>query len=140
MQYLNTNTTITKSKHYENNWGYKYVKDIVRILYDIDMYTSFSVFFFWWWNITFVENFPKRDICLFLCLVTSNNSCDIPTSTNILTVSVTCDISISSRILTMSVTYSYHQLFWQCLWHIFIIKYHDNVCDISIWSKVLTMI
>ena len=136
MQYLNTNTTITKNKHYENNWGYKYVKYIVRILYDIYMYTYLSVFFFWWLNITFVENFPKRDICLFLCLVTSNNSCDIPTSTNILTVSVT----ISSRILTMSVTYSYHQLFWQCLWHIFIIKYHDNVCEISIWSKVLTMI
>ena len=124
MQYLNTNTTITKSKHYENNWGYEYVKDVVRILYDIDMYTSFSVFFFWWWNKPFVKNFPKRDICLFLCLVTSNNSCDIPTSTNILTVSV---------------TYQYHQEFWQCLWHIHIINYSDNVRDIYLSSSIMTM-
>ena len=39
----------------------------------------------------------------------------------------------------MCVTYQYHRVFWQCLWHIYIIKYSDNVCDISTSSSFLTM-
>ena len=30
----------------------------------------------------------------------------------------------------MSVTYLYHPIFRQCLWHIYIIKYSNNICDI----------
>ena len=39
----------------------------------------------------------------------------------------------------MSVTYPYFQIFWQCVWRINIIKYSDNVCDISISTNILTM-
>ena len=33
----------------------------------------------------------------------------------------------------------FYQIIWQRLWHILIIKYSDNVCDISISSSILTM-
>ena len=48
-------------------------------------------------------------------------------------------LSILSNNMTTSVTYPYHQIFWQCVWHVNIIKYSDNVCDISISSNILTM-
>ena len=54
-------------------------------------------------------------------IIYSGNVCDI--ARIIWYCNNVCDISVSWNDTAMSLTYLYHQIFWQCLWHIFINRY-----------------